>query len=183
MNFAVNLVHKIHLNYMKSQEPDKPSQMGAMLTKRYGPLESLGMIAIGFVGLLIYLSFTGNADKKEVQQSESQIAVKGQNGDEYMRQVKKSADAYQAEIRALYSELMAFKDSDRFLQAGFAGDGFPDWKQRAEVLRDSTPPDWEAKATAITVLQLGLKYVFSKGQENEYTRHFHSKIKQYLDKH
>lgn len=85
-------------------------------------------------------------------------------------QTKEAADAaFMAELKSLYSELMEFKGGERFLEFGFSSQGFPDWKTSAEALREKPCSRQDAKTCSIVLLQLGLKYAFTKGQEEEFT--------------
>lgn len=89
------------------------------------------------------------------------------------------------EIKALYNELMAFKDDESFKECGFGACGHPDWLRQVEALREH---DWSlpkrlrplARLAVVRLDQLGLAYVQSRGAEREDTRVFRGEVDHYL---
>jgi hypothetical protein len=113
---------------------------------------------------------------------ENDIKIDGGVSDEANKRLSAEFKKQRDELLSLYRELESFKNSERFLRAGFAPAGHGDWLKRASLLRDSIGDAWgNYRSAAFALVSLGEELQRHKGKETDSAKTYREAFSTSLD--
>lgn len=112
---------------------------------------------------------------------EKEIPIKGEESDALRQKLDTELRENQTALLELRRELDDFKSTSKFHRFGFAPAGYEEWATRVHAVKKRDKSErGNYRAASTVIIQLGVEYLRSKGEENESTQFHRNELSQYL---